>query len=177
MKKITLIAAFLLFSFASNAQRFREVVKWEVETRIGGLLFGISETKDGADVVMRDFQKRNADSKYDITSHPAKYKFTTVSVDDADENPVDNFKSHTSGKAYKVLSAEDIKSVDIAKRKGLDAGIEYYVGARGADRNFVKNRLNKLLNNFEEYRINSGGSRFLVSNTKSTNINYNTTNN
>lgn len=155
MKKITIIAALLLFSFASNAQRYREIVMWQVETRMGGLLFGISETKDGADAVMFDFQRRNADSKYDITSHPAKYKFTTVPVKDLNENPVEQFKLLAKGKPYKVLSAEDIKGIEIAKRKGLDAGVDYYVDVRGADRDFVKNRLKGIMTNLDAYRIQS----------------------
>ena len=163
MKKATLITMLLLLSFSINAQRNIEIVKYEVETRLGGLLFGIAETKDGADAVMLDFQKRNKGSKYDISDHPVKYKFTTVPVKSFDNahNPVTKFKYY-AGKAYKVLSAEDIKGVDIAKRKGIDAGVDYYVEVRGAERGFVEDRLKNILIHLDEFRIKPPQDRYLA---------------
>ncbi len=147
-------------TITSESKSFQKVVLWEVETRIDGLLFGVSSTKDEADEIMADFQKRNANSKYDISRYPARYKFTTVSVKNQGDNPVDVFKSYTKGKQYKVLSAEDLKSIEIAKNEGLDAGVDFYVDARGADRGFVTKRLKDIMTNFDEYRIQT--SKYLA---------------
>ncbi len=140
----------------------QEIVLWEVETRIDGVLFGISKTKDNADAIMLDFQKRNANTIYDISRYPAKYKFTTINIKNSKEDPVALFKSYTKGREYKVLSAEDIKGIEIAKRKGLNEGVDYYVDVRGADKAFVKKRLNDLLTNFDEFRIKSPGDKYLA---------------
>lgn len=147
-------------TITSKSKSFQKVVLWEVETRIDGLLFGVSSTKDEADEIMADFQKRNANSKYDISRYPARYKFTTVSVKNQSNNPIDVFKSYTKGKQYKVLSAEDLKSLEIAKNEGLDAGVDFYVNARGADRSFVVKRLKSIMTDFDEYRIQS--SKYLA---------------
>lgn len=140
----------------NNKKIYQEIVLWEVETRIDGLLFGIAKTKDEADAVMADFQKRNANSKYDISRYPAKYKFITVQINDLNENPINKFKSY-AGKAYKVLSVEDLKGIEIAKRKGLEAGVNYYVDIRGADRSFATKRLKGIMKNLDAYRIQSSG--------------------
>ena len=139
-------------SSEKNSQKY---VLWEVETRIDGLLFGVAMSKDEADAVMLDFQKRNADTKYDISRYPAKYKFSSAPIKNEKENPVTIFKSYTKGKAYKVLSAEDIKGIEIAKSKGFDSGVDYYVKVRGADRGFVVKRLKDLLTNLSKFRIKS----------------------
>lgn len=141
----------------NRSKSYQKFVLWEVETRIDGLLFGVAATKDEADQIMADFQKRNANSKYDISRYPAKYKITTVSVQNSNDNPIDIFKSHTKGKLYKVLSAEDIKGLEIAKNKGLNAGVDYYVNVRGADRNFVVKRLKGIITNLDKFRIESSG--------------------
>lgn len=137
----------------TSEKNYQKYVLWEVETRIDGLLFGVAMSKDDADAVMLDFQKRNADTKYDISRYPAKYKFSSAPIQNQKENPVTIFKSYTKGRAYKVLSAEDIKGIEIAKSKGFDSGVDYYVGVRGADRDFVVKRLKNLLTNLSKFRI------------------------
>jgi len=135
MKKIILFG-FLLYSSLSYSQRFKEVTMWQIETRAGGVVFGISESKEDAEYIMTDFQTRNANSKYDISDFSPHYKYTTYSVEKSNDKPVDEFKE-VATKSYKVLSAEDIQSFNIAKKEGLQKGIDHYIKTRNVKRHFA----------------------------------------
>jgi len=150
--KQKILYIFLLISVISYSQRFKEVLKWQVETRSGGLVFGISETKLDAELIINDFQRRNANSKYDISFHKPYYKYVTISVKNTNETPVDKFK-FLAKKPYKVISFEDIKSIDIAKEQGLIIASEYYSKTKHVNNIAAISRINYLINNFDIYRI------------------------
>lgn len=151
MKKIILLLV-LLTSFIANAQRFKEVLKWEIETQAGGIVFGVSETKEDANYIMKDFQKRNAGTKYEIKESIPKFKYATINVKKTSDNPVEVFKA-VAGKAYKVLSAEDIVSMEIIKKSNLANAVVYYVTTRNTTKKYAENRLKNIYGNLERFRI------------------------
>ncbi len=145
----------LLFSLLSivttvNAQRFKEVLKWQVKTESGGLVFGIAEDKNDATAILNDFQERNKDTKYDIAGSERIFTYATLPIENKHENPIDLFKDITK-RGYKVLSAEDLKALHIIKKKNFNAGIEYYINARNADRDFTTARFSDLQENYSKY--------------------------
>lgn len=151
MKNFILFIA-ILFSVAAHAQRFEEVVLWQVETRAKGLVFGISKSKSNAERIIEDFQDRNADSKYDISAFSPIFKYTTFPVKNRSESPINNFIAMV-GKPYKVLSYDDLKSLEIIEEQNFEQGVLYYMNARDAEKKYVTNRLQKLVTNYEKYRI------------------------
>ena len=150
----------MVISYNVNAQRFKEILKWEVETKAGGIVFGISETEEDANYIMQDFQKRNAGSKYEIKQSIPKYKYTTLNVKNSNEDLVASFKS-VAGKAYKVLSAEDIESLKLVKSSSFKNAVVYYVTTRNTSEKYAEDRLKNLTDNLEKYRIKS--SKYLAS--------------
>ena len=156
MKKI-LIVFLLLISNLGYSQRFKEVLMWQIETRAGGVLFGISDNQKDAELIIEDFQKRNADSKYDVSNYHPRFKYSSISVEKAHEQPVEDFKT-IAKKAYKVLSAEDVKSMDIARKNGLEKGIDYYTQTRNVKRYYASRRISDLMNNYDKYIIKRAGS-------------------
>ncbi len=151
MKNFTVLIL-LLISSLSYSQRFKEILKFQVETRAGGMVYGITESIEEAESILVDFQKRNADSKYDISSFNPIYKYTTYPIENSVENPVKKFKS-LAGKNYKVLSHEDIIALDMIKKLGIDAGVDYYVKARNASTEYTIKRLNYIYSNLDNFRI------------------------
>ena len=103
----------------TQAQRFEEVVLWQVETRSEGLVFGISKSKSNAKRIIEDFQERNADSKYDISDYNPKFKYTTFPVKSRSESPINNFIALV-GKPYKVLSHDDVRSLEIIDEQNFE---------------------------------------------------------
>ena len=153
MKKIILLLL-LVISYNINAQRFKEVLKWEVETKAGGIVFGISETEEEANYIMQDFQKRNTGSKYEIIQSIPKYKYTTISVKNSNDDLVEAF-TIAAGKPYKVLSAEDIESLELIKSSSFKDAVAYYVATRNTSEKYATDRLKNLNDNLEKYRIQS----------------------
>ena len=153
MKKLILILIFIT-NLQCFAQRFQEIVLWQIETKAEGLVFGISKSIKDAEFIIDDFQKRNAGSKYDLSLSEPDFKYSTIAVKTRNENPVENFRT-LAGKLYKVLSKEDIKSVEIAKESDISSGISYYVNTRNANWDFSSKRITDLVNNYEKYRINN----------------------
>lgn len=161
MKKIVL-ATLLLISSLSYSQRFKEILKFQIETRAGGIVYGITENQAEAEYILLDFQERNKNTKYDISGFRPVYKYSMHPVKNANENPVENFKA-IAGKNYKVLSAEDIIAIDTMKKEGIDAGIDYYVNARNSDPKLAKKRLNHIYSNLNNFRIKT--NNYLAQNT------------
>ena len=153
MKK-NILVGLLLISSLSYSQRFKEALMWQIETQAGGIVFGISENKEDAEYIMQDFQVRNANSKYDISDFRPYYKYTTYSVEKSHVKPVDEFKQ-IAKKPYKVLSAEDIQSFNIAKKEGLEKGIDYYSKSRNVKRSFAASRIKNIVHEFDKYIIKS----------------------
>lgn len=151
MKTISLFL-FILISNLSYSQRFKEILKFQIETRAGGIVYGITESQVEAEHILADFQERNANTKYDISNFRPIYKYTTFPVESSNENPVENFKSLV-GKSYKVLSAEDVIALDLMKKEGIDVGIDYYVKTRNANKEHTKKRLNSIYSNLHDFRI------------------------
>ncbi len=149
-KVVLLLFALSAFVTTANAQRFKEVLKWQVETVSGGLVFGIAKDKSEATAILNDFEERNKDTKYDISGNKRIFTYATLPIESKHENPIDLFKDSTK-RGYKVLSAEDIKALSIIKRKNFNAGIEYYINARNADRDFATARFNDLQTNYTKY--------------------------
>ena len=111
MKNFTLLLI-VLASFNANAQRFKEICMWEVTTEAGGIVFGISETEEEANLIMQDFQKRNTGTKNTIIAAVPTYKYTTVNVANHSDNPVEGFKA-AAGKSHTFLSAEDHENMSL----------------------------------------------------------------
>lgn len=154
------IIILIMTSTVGFSQRFKEVVLWQIETSAGGLLFGISESKNKAEITIKNFQKRNAGNKYDISSFEPIFKYTTLPVESRNENPVNKFKA-LAGKNYKVLSKEDLKSIDIAEVKGMRSAVSYYVKKRGSSWDFARKRIKDLKTKYDEFRIKDP-ERYLV---------------
>jgi len=161
MKNIVFL---IIFSFYLNgyAQRYYEVCSWEVETKQGGLLFGISDTKDGADIIIYNFQQHNEGTVHDISYHPVKYKFTIYPADKIDGNPVTNFQNYAT-KSCTVLSGDVIRLTEIDKKEGIDLSLDYYLKIRDDNRDFVKEL--------------SGDQTYVKNNTKPSNNKYKKTTN
>ncbi|WP_010521119.1 hypothetical protein [Aquimarina agarivorans] len=146
---IVVLALFLHFT-SVNAQRFKEVLKWQVETISGGLVFGISENKEKANQLLNDFQNRNLETKYDISGEKRIFTYATLPIENKHDNPIELFKDITK-KGYKVISAEDIKALSIIEKKNFKAGVDYYINARNADKDYTIARFNDLQLNYSKY--------------------------
>ena len=151
MKKITFFLLFLIITSYSFGQRHREVVKFEAKTVSGGLVFGVAYTENEADIILDDFQQRNEGSKYDIAESRRLYKHTTLQIKDRTEDPVKTFR-YLCDKTYKVLSAEDVKALELIEKKGFRTAVSYYMDARQAEEKFVVNRFSDLTANFSKFR-------------------------
>ncbi len=150
IKNITFLLLFLL-TFLAFGQRHRELVKFEAKTSSGGLVFGVAYTKSEANTILNDFQKRNKGSKYDISKAEKMFRYTTLQIKNKYEDPVKTFRG-LSRKHYKVLSAEDLKALELIDKKSFTSAVNYYMNARQAEKDFVINRFANLTVNFSKFR-------------------------
>ena len=125
-----------LFFFNSYAQSYYEICFWEVETREGGLLYGMSETKDGADATMYEFQKENEGQEFDISDHAVVYNFSIFPSNIFNEkNPVHTFQEKANNE-YVILTFNNL--VEITKKTKEFPVFEYYIKLRDDQTNFVQ---------------------------------------
>jgi len=118
MKKTLLFLVFSLLFFASiqlHAQRFREVVLWEIKTTNGGLIVGASLNEAAADLAINDFTARNKGHNYQ--AYLAKKKFTTFKVIKT-EALLSDLRSKTP-RGYVVISAEELQVLEKFKGKSF----------------------------------------------------------
>ena len=153
MKKLILIIIFLTGIYQINAQRYKEIIKWEVPTKTGGILFGISHSKADAKYIIEDFKERNKRTKYDITDYQPVYMFTTIKVENYNDDPVKIFKKLTQNKGYRVFAKEDLESLTILKKSDLQTAAKHYSKSRNVSLDYALNRVTEISTLYTEYRI------------------------
>ncbi len=152
MKRFILLL-FLLGCVQAHSQRFKEIIKWEVPTKSGGVLFGISHNKAEAILIIKDFKKRNKNTKYDITNYQPVYMFTTIKVKNYSDDPVKTFKLITQNKGYRVFAKEDLQALSVLKKKDLNAAAHHYSRSRNVSLDYAINRVVEISTKYTPYRI------------------------
>ena len=104
MKNLVLIL-FCLTATQVFSQRFREIVKWEINTVNGGRIIGASISEDSADRVVKDFAFRNKGKKYGFKSFQKTY--TTIQVGRNAKDPLKDLKN-SSKRGYLVLTPKQV---------------------------------------------------------------------
>lgn len=118
MKKIPQLLLFSFLFFATTqlyAQRYREVVLWEIKTTNGGLIVGASLNEAAADYAISDFTTRNKGFNYQ--AYLTKKKFTTFEVAKATEL-LSDLRSKTA-RGYVVISEKELQILEKFKGKSL----------------------------------------------------------
>lgn len=167
MNTIRLLSLALFLSATSFAQRFTEVVKWEAETVSNGIVFGIAPSKSAALKTLKDFHRRNLDSRYELKNiHEARYLYATLRMETKNDDVFYTFQK-INNKSYRVFSNEDLVALKIWRNSSIDAAASYYSKRRLTTIEFATKHLQSLLI-YQKYRIlindnNSSNSMAVVS--------------
>ena len=153
MKRFLLLLLLLTTYGHINAQRYKEIIKWEVPTKSGGLLFGISHNKGEAKYIIEDFKRRNKKTKYDITNYQPVYMFSTIKVKNYSDDPVKIFKNITNNKGYKVFGKEDLDALNLLNRSNLITAANQYANTKKVSLDYAINRITQIKNLYTDYRI------------------------
>ena len=104
MKQLLLVLLVVFISNALSAQKKSNYyIKWEGVSKEGHIIYGVSYTKEEAQYVIDDFNRRNLNTKYKIVYQTLKKRTTEES------NVVRSFYE-TYPKKYRVLRTLDIAS-------------------------------------------------------------------
>ncbi len=141
-----LIVIFISFSTGAIAQNISNYIRWEGVSAEGHIIFGISYTKEEAQVVIDDFNDRNATTKYKIVYQTLRKRST--------DNPdlVRGFYDAYSRK-YRVLRKVDLASLHIFQVGNFNKAVDFL--EQNSDRNKIEaqKHMHQLLKEYQLYRL------------------------
>lgn len=146
MKKLLLITFIALSSalFAQNTSNY--YIKWEGLSKEGHIIYGISYTKEEAQFVIDDFNRRNAKTKYKMIYKTLKKRTTD------DKNLVRTFYDTYPNK-YRVLKKSDMAALHIFQIGTFVKAADFLQKSTGLDALETQKHLQQLLKEYKIYRM------------------------
>ena len=149
MKQFLFSILFLGLSFlAVSQENIKEqendtyFIKWEGVSKEGHIIYGVSYTKEEAQFVIDDFNRRNAYTKYKIVFQFLKKRTTN------DEDIVSKFYEDNPDK-YRVLRRLDIAALHIFQIGNFDKAVEYLVKNTNRGELDAQKYIHKLLKEYQ----------------------------
>lgn len=128
------------------------LVKWKVNSDNGGMIIGLTKTKDEAKVIIKDFAKRNRNSAYKITYPERQSTFFTEEVSVTEQTfSIKSFESLQWKKNYKILNMHDRVALLMLDEIGIDQAIMYYAKHKRLSKSKAKDKLFFLAEHYKDF--------------------------
>jgi len=140
------VLLFLITSASIAQTKSNYYIKWEGVSKEGHIIYGVSYTKEEAQFVIDDFNKRNAYTQYKIVYQTLK-KRTAETTD-----LIRDFYNLYPSK-YRVLEKMDVASLHIFQVSNFDKAVDFLKKNTGKDELETQKYLHQLLKDYQLYRL------------------------
>lgn len=146
MKQRLLVLLFILTSTLFAQKQSNYYIKWEGVSKEGHIIYGVSYTKEEAQFVIDDFNRRNAKTRYKIVYQTLKKRTTN------DEALVRTFYE-AYPKKYRVLGQLDLASLHIFQVSSFEKAVAFLKKHMEANDLETEKYLHQLLKDYQLYRL------------------------
>lgn len=146
MKNLLLIILLAITSATMAQSKSSSYIKWEGLSKEGHIIYGISYTKEEAQFVINDFNRRNAKTKFKIVYQTLKKRTTD------DKTLVRTFYE-TYPKKYRVLKKSDMAALHIFQIGTFVKAADFLQKNTGLNELETQKHLQQLLKECKMYRM------------------------